>query len=289
MSQIEKVIFETNYLGTPINIAADLKIVDDNAPTVLGIHGLGLTKEDLDPFKRHQSFDDMNVVLIDLPRHGESTRDVPRQVYWLNNLAGVVYQMISQLNQPNLHLFGHSFGASLTVKIGKLIMENKDQSLKSISFAEPNLVNDDSQPFSKIITSIGREHINPYVLKGVLHPIFYGPSNSSAERAYFEDIRDVTNPNTFAKMYYECCRTLVEWSSGDKLLKTVIDLHQKGLHTSYMYGGKSTIPIMQQEEYSNHVTEWFDKIVKFPNAGHFLPSEAPQLYEELPKFISEIS
>jgi len=83
-----------------------------NKPSILLIHGFGAYKENWVRFARPFK-DDFHVVVIDLPAHGKSVKDMSLN-YSLSNQVGWVHEFVQAIGLTRFHLAGNSMGGAIS-------------------------------------------------------------------------------------------------------------------------------------------------------------------------------
>lgn len=98
-----------NVNGNSISILESER--DPAKPAIVLIHGFGANKENWVLFSRYLT-DAFHVVAMDLPGHGESVKDLALS-YDMDDQAGYVHEILTQLHINTFHLAGNSMGGAI--------------------------------------------------------------------------------------------------------------------------------------------------------------------------------
>ena len=86
------------------------------------IHGLGCCKELFDDAFRAPALDDLSLLAMDLPGHGESSRPT-ELAYRMEDHAGAVARILEALDAHPTHLVGHSMGGAVALLLTGLLKD----------------------------------------------------------------------------------------------------------------------------------------------------------------------
>jgi len=85
---------------------------DPTKPNIVLIHGFGANKENWVRFAAHLT-ENYHVVAIDLPGHGESSKDLDLR-YDIDDQVGYVHEILKELKIQRFHLAGNSMGGAIS-------------------------------------------------------------------------------------------------------------------------------------------------------------------------------
>lgn len=114
-----------NYKGININY---IRYGNKDGLSLVFLHGWG---QNIQMMKMiGDKFDDCDVIIIDLPGHGDS--DEPKEVWTLEDITTMVHELLSSIGVTNPVMIGHSFGGKIS-----LIYAYKYDVRKLILFGSP--------------------------------------------------------------------------------------------------------------------------------------------------------
>jgi len=87
--------------------------IQGEGPSLLILHGWGSSTESWQEIKQELS-SNFKVIVLDLPGFGKS--ETPEQPWTVQNYLNFLERFVQELELDNMHLLGHSFGGSLSVK-----------------------------------------------------------------------------------------------------------------------------------------------------------------------------
>lgn len=89
----------------------------DKNKSILFLHGNSLSKECFSAFFQSESYEDYHLVAMDLPGHGESSKNIePSKNYTIENILKTINVFISELGLKNVTFVGHSLGGHLAIE-----------------------------------------------------------------------------------------------------------------------------------------------------------------------------
>lgn len=142
-----------NVNGKSISILESER--DPAKPTIVLIHGFAANKENWVRFSRYLT-DSFHVVALDLPGHGESVKDLSLP-YDMDDQAGYVNEILTNLNINTFHLAGNSMGGA----ISSLYAARYPEAVQSLFLIDPaGIHHHDSE-----LMSLLKKGENPLIVK----------------------------------------------------------------------------------------------------------------------------
>ncbi|MGH6898333.1 MAG: alpha/beta fold hydrolase [Geminicoccaceae bacterium] len=105
---------EVHLVGAKAYLADYGKGFDRGRPTVLFVHGAGMDHSVWPLQARHFAYRGCNALALDLPGHGRSDGELRTSI---PALADWLWDLISALDLPAVHLVGHSMGALIALEL----------------------------------------------------------------------------------------------------------------------------------------------------------------------------
>jgi abhydrolase domain-containing protein 6 len=201
-----------------------------NKPSILLIHGFAAYKENWVRFAR--SFkDEFHVVVIDLPAHGKSVKDMDLN-YSLTNQVGWVNEFVQAVGLTRFHIAGNSMGGAITA----IYAAQYPQNVLTATLIDPAGVHD----YRSVMEDLLDKGDNPLVVKDAASfkrlmnfaleqpPFIPWPLTVvSAERAIklkplhdklFDDMRAGKAADFKAMLKRIEVPTLVQWGEEDRVI-----------------------------------------------------------------------
>ncbi|MFQ5980851.1 MAG: alpha/beta fold hydrolase [Candidatus Heimdallarchaeota archaeon] len=237
---------------------------DTNNLAIFFIHGFGCAKEDFASAFTDSALAEFDLVALDLPGHGQSSKPEDFD-YSISNLARIALEALDRLAIGSFHLCAHSMGGL----IGLEMIERQPEVVRSFMNLEGNLSSEDCFLTRKIIgysfndfVASGRKSIENELERSM--QVGYIPSS------YLESFKRASD----AALYY-AARSTVTLSDDPHLMSQFIGLKSR----CYVYGekNKGNIASEQQLLLAGVPVYYVD------NAGHAMAEDNPSALNNLLK------
>ncbi|MFX0114718.1 MAG: alpha/beta fold hydrolase [Candidatus Hodarchaeota archaeon] len=227
-----------------------------NYLTIVFIHGFGCVKEDFFSAFTDPSLAKFDLVTLDLPGHGQSSKPEDFD-YSMRNLARIVLEALETLAIGDFHLCGHSMGGL----IGLEIAEQHPEIVRSFMNLEGNLTSEDCFITRKII----RHSFNEFAAtarKSIEKELEYSVHAGFFPLSYLRSFK-----KTSSSALYHAALDTVAKSDDPNLINRFIGLKNQ----CYVYGrkNKEKFPSEQFLLRANIPVFYVD------NAGHAMAEENP--------------
>jgi pimeloyl-ACP methyl ester carboxylesterase len=248
---------------------------------VLLVHGIGSSADTWDDIPERLSASGRRVVAVDLPGHGESSRD--RGDYSLGSLASTLRDLLDALHIERVHLVGHSLGGGVSMqfnyqfpeRVATMVLESSgglgDEAFTGLRAA--------SLPGSEIVIrwainertlkgaswvglQLGRVGVAPHALSPHALQTVSWLSEQDRRTAFLATLRSVVSPrgqrvSALDKLHLmEGARVLIIWGDRDPMIP------------------------MKHGENAHRLLEG-SRFVVFPGAGHEPHLHDPQRFADL--------
>ncbi len=228
-----------------------------NNPIIVFIHGFGCTKESFAHAFIDPLLDNYDLIAIDLPGHGHSSK-VEEFSYTMVDLAGIVVKALDTLEITYFHLCTHSMGGLIGIEISEAISER----VLSFINLEGNLTLEDCFFTRKIIKypyedflSVGRERIEKKLENSVL--------TNQLSRSFLKSFQKTSNI-----ALYKTAVDTVAVSDNPSLINRFINLKNR----CYIYGEKN----INEYPAEQILLKLNVPVYYVENAGHFMTEENPK-------------
>jgi pimeloyl-ACP methyl ester carboxylesterase len=267
-----------------------------DGPVVVLLHGLLSDATTWDPTIAPLSSRGLRVIALDLPGHGESSKE--RGTYLLDDFAIALDQFFDAIRISSATVVGHSFGGAITVHFGFHYPQRVQRQILVSAGGLGREVNIGLRLLTvggaeRIVgTVLDRRWIRRLIGSQRLHEavglsperlvnlrrIFRGLAEPRARAAFFASARGVIEPSgqrgSFAEMGYlaDHLPTMLAWSSED-----------------------SVIPVSHAHDTRAHLPQ--SRLVVFPGGGHephrrnaeIFAAEVWQFIQETPPSVSTVA
>jgi|SRR5215469_1657646 len=260
--QTERFLIE--YGGEHVGLSGAVRHSGRHLITLL--HGFGCTSECFGEIFDNTALDDMSILALDFPGHGDSGRLNDISLYNLQAFADMANAVIDLLSPEQVTFVGHSMGGAVS-----LIASQTRNDLYGLVDVDGNLVSQDCGIVSR---ETADQPLDQFLEHG------YGDFLDFLRKS--EDQAALKWATWYAKAdpaaLHELARSLVEWSDSGKLL----DLLKSQKRVVYLHGDQDSkdylLPVIDDIEiraiaHSGHFmmvdnpTAFFQAVVDFMSAG----------------------
>ncbi|MCP5161558.1 MAG: alpha/beta hydrolase [Hahellaceae bacterium] len=201
-----------------------------SAETMVLIHGFGANKDNWVRMAA-QFEDEYHVVIIDLPGHGDSSKDLQRH-YSYNDQVDYLHDILSKLNIKRFHLAGNSMGgaistlytaaypeqvATLTLFDPAGVFQFESELAQYLAKNENPLIVKNSQDFTRLMDfALEEKPFIPWPVTDILAE--KAMANQQINAKVWEDIRTL-DPQMFLGVLLKITTpTLIIWGIEDKVI-----------------------------------------------------------------------
>lgn len=201
-----------------------------SAETMVLIHGFGANKDNWVRMAA-QFEDEYHVVIIDLPGHGDSSKDLQRH-YSYNDQVDYLHDILSKLNIKRFHLAGNSMGgaistlytaaypeqvATLTLFDPAGVFQFESELAQYLAKNENPLIVKNSQDFTRLMDfALEEKPFIPWPVTDILAE--KAMANQQINAKVWEDIRTL-DPQMFLGVLPKITTpTLIIWGIEDKVI-----------------------------------------------------------------------
>lgn len=247
--------FLVEYGGERVSLSGTVRRSGNHLIALL--HGLGCTNECFEQAFSKSALDEMSILALDFPGHGDSSRLDDISLYSLQAFADIANAVIDQFSPQQVTFVGHSMGGAVS-----LMASQTRHDVYGIVDADGNLVAQDCG----IVSRQTAEQALDEFLKHGYHDFL----NCLRES---EDQTALTWATWYAKAdpaaLHELSRSLVEWSDSGKLL----DLLKSQKRAVYLHGDQDS---------KNYLYPEIGDIEVRPiaHSGHFMMLDNPNAFFE---------
>jgi len=245
-----------------------VKISGEAEETILLIHGSGMSSEYWMPqLEDKRLTGKYRLLAIDLPGHGKSAWSANPDMYSPDKLALLIEPLLKRYNVTNYILAGISFGTNI---IGE--MQTPLPGCKGIVLASACIVNDECPP-SIVITASYNAHVivTPHPseedLKGYA---YHHEKNKEIADRYIVDYKN-TDPNFRAQLG----QMMISSGWSDELE----NIKKWNVPVCVVFGVDE--PLLKKDYLDQYEPLWKKKVFLIENAGHMLPVDKPEEFNEL--------
>lgn len=232
---------------------------------VVCLHGIQANRSVFAKLMAEPLFSRMDVAAIDLPGFGESSKPTEWD-YGVDSFAGVVTDILQQLNHRRVHLIGHSLGGM----IGTLLLQEPRLEVMSFVNLEGNMRLEDCGASRKVGALTFEQFTKGYFPE--LKKSLYASSDSSASfrAAALEQISETA--------FFKTSNQVLRYSESGKLQEIFESAQQPRL---FLFGSRS--------HFQTRVADPRCRQAEIPNASHFMLLENyPAVVAEISKFFAQL-
>jgi pimeloyl-ACP methyl ester carboxylesterase len=245
--------FLIKYAGQHVSLSGTVRHSGKHLIALL--HGLGCTNEGFELIFDSKEIDDMSILALDFPGHGDSGRLDDTSLYSLQAFADIANAAIDLLSPEQVTFVGHSMGGAVS-----LIASQTRHDVYGIVDADGNLVAQDCGIASREIADQTLDRFLNYGYREFLNYL-----RKSDEQADFKWAAWYAKADPIA--IHELARSLVEWSDSGKLL----DLLKSQKRAVYLHG--------DQDSKDYLLPELADvEIRAIAHSGHFMILDNPAAF-----------
>lgn len=258
--QSERFLIE--YGGQEISLSSVVRYSGKHLMALL--HGFGCTNECFEQIFDDAALDEMSILALDFPGHGDSGRLGDTSLYSLQAFADIANAVIDLFSPEQVTFVGHSMGGAVS-----LIASQTRHNICGIVDADGNLVAQDCGIVSRETADQTLDRFLKYGYRNFLNHLKESEELAALKWATWYEKADPV-------ALHELARSLVEWSDSGKLL----DLLRSQRHAIYLHG--------DQDSKDYLISELGDvEIRAIADSGHFMMLDNPtEFFKAIADFVS---